>query len=180
MLLDPGTGRTGRQPSQVATMAEKLPNFAKGQVPVTALDGYKRSLTSVSKISWRAQRNLDCSAVKFFPRSSVRDHGDWQLNPELFDLIKQRWRQTGYKPWTLDACSDRFGFNSFCKKYCSKDRPFQTYDPAAGRSIWCNPDFNKITQTVARFKTLQSRNPNTVMCLITPFTPDRKWFPIVQ
>ena len=90
---------------------------------------------------------LNVRADRLSRLSGQRDNSDWQLRPFLFRLAT---RLVGR--FTVDACCDVLGQNSFCAGsfWCSLD-PCTGHD-WTGHQVWCNPPWELISDVLLHFR----------------------------
>lgn len=84
-----------------------------------------------------------------------RDDSDWQFDVQEFDYLRKGLNLT----FDVDACSSSGGENSLVSgSFWSKQDSCLEKD-WSGLNVWCNPDFNMITEVLAHFKKCYSNNP---------------------
>ena len=151
------------------------PHAVNHELAVTANLSYKQAL--LNHRPKYVERHVKQPCVHYsVVRQKDYDKGDWRLNPEIFDMIKDRWARSGRLSFQVDAAADVNGFNAFCKVFCSRAKPFESFSGAEGKRIWCNPDWRLISRYVRRFGELQKRNTLTQMALLTPHRPCVAWY----
>ena len=100
-----------------------------------------------------------------------RDTSDWQLD---HDLVKKYASQTGQ--FDVDACADPLGKNAHVHRFWS------SLDSCLERSwsglhVWCNPDFDMISEVVAHFKKSFAEDPtHTSVCFCVPVWFSQKYW----
>jgi len=109
-----------------------------------------------------------------------RDKNDWLLHRELFDAVHDQWKRTGRKPFNVDCAANPKGTNAQLPSFYSKEDDFLLSRGEKGNILYMNPPFPQIEKFVHQFLKLSNKDVSTACCLITPYTPDRKWWRLVQ
>ena len=103
-----------------------------------------------------------------------RDDQDWQLV-----IVEFRRLQAAVGPFTLDACSDPLGQNSFCERFYSSLDPC-TQHSWVDEHVWCNPPFNSITTILRHFWACHEQAPHTTSAVfLLPVWPQQDWWSLV-
>ena len=84
-----------------------------------------------------------------------RDHSDWLLDP---GLVAQCAAITG--AFDVDACADPLGHNAQVERFWSKLDSCLEHS-WAGLHVWCNPDFDMISEVLDHFRRCYSDAPQT-------------------
>ena len=103
------------------------------------------------------------------PAGATQVNQDRQLLPEIWRAVEN----LSGSSFTLDACCDVEGKNSFCNKFCAPtpDKDFFA-TVLAGEHVWMNSPFTGLRTFVARYLQQKSESPqNTSACILVPCRP---------
>lgn len=136
----------------------------------------------VSAVQWfqpkrhgLALRTVDVN--KYYQKSPGKDPSDWKLHGDLYEEARKQWKNEGRKPWSVDAFCDLNGYNKqagLTNFYCPRKSFFDNAEP--GGSFWAHPPHRLILPTLHKFKQLVKHNSGTSMAIVTPYTPERRWW----
>ena len=108
------------------------------------------------------------------PSYSNYDRQDFMLEQSIFHELNER-----LGPFTVDACADPDGNNSFCTTFYSKDNSFIESD-LRGETIWCNPPFATAGKFIQHYKQQKQLDPSISACFVLPDDPSKPWWDLVQ
>ncbi len=105
-----------------------------------------------------------------------------RYDPEDFMLLGPHFctLNSQFGPHSLDAAADSKGSNAQCKRYCSKDKPFQQQE-LEGENVWCNAPFRKLKTFLTWYREQRAKYPGRVKgTFIVPDDPSAPWWPLLK
>jgi hypothetical protein len=101
-----------------------------------------------------------------------KDFADWAFRDDLFETYQKKLPHA----FTLDGAADVLGTNSKLPRFCSQVKDFLRAR-LQGEHVWCNPDFEKISEFLAHFLDCQEKDPfNTSGTFVLPVWTTKAWW----
>ena len=114
------------------------------------------------------------SALMILNNPPQKDKGYWIFPAYLAKTYCKLHRQ-----YNLDAMDDMTGKSSVAPLFCSKINSVFGHR-LDGLSVWCNPDFSKITRFLQFFLKAFERNANTALTVVIPIWLDYDYWPLLK
>jgi len=141
---------------------------------------------TVTKENTEKHKNTDAEPVQcnWFKRTADRDHGDWLLDKEAFDEVRQLWSSTSVNgsrskrhALSVDGASDNQGYNAYFRKRYSPANSFENAIPSElnGRGLYVNPDFRRINMYLNKLEELWKAGCDVDVALVLPADEKRSW-----